>query len=191
MTLLMSASQGMMSQSREHWGIGGGGDSVGEVPWYLDSASLINQSHHPLAIYNNDILIHSRVTSQISGGMDSACVVGFMWSHVHLTSHRGAVTRRWHPVAMDTRCDMEVIILANHVDVENDQKSVVMVTEEMVGTCHLSLSHTHKCNSLCCVWCCPLPNNFLCRNKSSTNTGICFRCVRTQVDTLRASKLWQ
>ena len=52
-----------------------------------------------------------------------------------ISSRRGAVTRRWHPVAMDTRCDMEVIILANHVDVENDQKSVVMVTEEMVGTC--------------------------------------------------------
>ena len=34
---------------------------------------------------------------------------------------------------MDTRCDMEVILVANHVQVQNDQKSIVMVTEEMVN----------------------------------------------------------
>jgi DNA helicase MCM9 len=43
----------------------------------------------------------------------------------------GIVTRRWHPVVMDTRCDMEVILVANHVQVQNDQKSIVMVTEDM------------------------------------------------------------
>lgn len=35
----------------------------------------------------------------------------------------GIVSRRWRPMAEDERCDLEMILLANHIRVNNEQKA--------------------------------------------------------------------
>ncbi|XP_013414481.1 DNA helicase MCM9 [Lingula anatina] len=43
----------------------------------------------------------------------------------------GTVMRRWLPVISDVRCDIEIVLKANHVQVINEQRTNVMVTQEM------------------------------------------------------------
>jgi DNA helicase MCM9 len=43
----------------------------------------------------------------------------------------GVVTRRWKPFAEDERCDLEMILLANFMRVNNEQKFGLGVTEEL------------------------------------------------------------
>ena len=73
---------------------------------------------HVQCTYKNYVCVHT-----------SYCTYVMLYA---IPNFRGIVTRRWHPVVMDTRCDMEVILVANHVQVQNDQKSIIMVTEDMV-----------------------------------------------------------
>ncbi|CAH3157264.1 unnamed protein product [Porites evermanni] len=43
----------------------------------------------------------------------------------------GVVMRRWKPVFVDSRCDLEVVLKANHLSVNNEQRAGVVVTEEL------------------------------------------------------------
>ncbi|XP_029187907.2 DNA helicase MCM9-like [Acropora millepora] len=43
----------------------------------------------------------------------------------------GVVMRRWKPVYADSRCDLELVLKANHVSVNNGQRAGVVVTEEL------------------------------------------------------------
>ncbi|XP_028413182.1 DNA helicase MCM9-like isoform X2 [Dendronephthya gigantea] len=43
----------------------------------------------------------------------------------------GIVMRRWKSVKIDTKCDLEVVVQANHVDVHNEQNGGNIVTDEL------------------------------------------------------------
>ena len=43
----------------------------------------------------------------------------------------GIVMRRWKPVVFDERCDVELFLMANHIQVHNEQRLRVNVTEEL------------------------------------------------------------
>ncbi|XP_038046170.1 DNA helicase MCM9-like [Patiria miniata] len=43
----------------------------------------------------------------------------------------GIVLRRWRPVYVDGKCDVELVLRANHIVVKNDQRGSVTVTDEM------------------------------------------------------------
>ncbi|XP_069133672.1 LOW QUALITY PROTEIN: DNA helicase MCM9-like [Argopecten irradians] len=43
----------------------------------------------------------------------------------------GTVMRRWRSVAVDARCEIEVVMKANHVLVTNEQRNAVLVTQEL------------------------------------------------------------
>lgn len=47
--------------------------------------------------------------------------------------HSGTVRRRWRPSAVDSRCDIEMVLEANHILVTNEQRNSVLVTQELVG----------------------------------------------------------
>ena len=46
---------------------------------------------------------------------------------------RGVVRRRWRPLTSDVQCAVELALEANHVTVNNEQKSGVTITEEVVN----------------------------------------------------------
>lgn len=39
--------------------------------------------------------------------------------------------RRWKPLSSGVRCDIELVLSANHLEVCNDQRSAVLVTQEV------------------------------------------------------------
>lgn len=41
------------------------------------------------------------------------------------------VMRRWKPVYHEERCDVEIVLLANHVRINNEQKLGIGMTSEM------------------------------------------------------------
>lgn len=41
--------------------------------------------------------------------------------------------RRWQSVAMDTKCELELALKCNHIQVHNEQTKVCTVTDEMVS----------------------------------------------------------
>ncbi|KAH9495874.1 DNA helicase mcm9 [Bulinus truncatus] len=43
----------------------------------------------------------------------------------------GTVRQRWHPSILDVKCDIEIVLHANHVLVTNEQRSNVIVTKEL------------------------------------------------------------
>lgn len=43
----------------------------------------------------------------------------------------GTVLRRWRPLSAGTRCDIDLVVQANHLQVCNDQRSSVLVTQEI------------------------------------------------------------
>ncbi|XP_022099794.1 DNA helicase MCM9-like [Acanthaster planci] len=43
----------------------------------------------------------------------------------------GIVLRRWRPVNVDGKCDVELVLRANHIAVKNDQRGTITVTDEM------------------------------------------------------------
>jgi hypothetical protein len=47
--------------------------------------------------------------------------------------YSGVVLRRWKPLVADVRADIELVVLANHVQVTNEQKTNVLLTKELVG----------------------------------------------------------
>ena len=49
-----------------------------------------------------------------------------------ILSFSGTVRQRWKPVSEETKCDIEIVLQANHVLVTNEQRSRVMVTQELV-----------------------------------------------------------
>lgn len=40
--------------------------------------------------------------------------------------------RRWRPSNPDVRCDIELFIKANHIQVTNEKRSTILITKEMV-----------------------------------------------------------
>ena len=48
------------------------------------------------------------------------------------TQHSGVVTRRWRTLTSDMSCDIELALLANHIQVNNEQRAGISLTEEMV-----------------------------------------------------------
>ena len=51
--------------------------------------------------------------------------------NVHI--FRGVVRRRWQPLSVDSTCDVKLALEVNHVTVNNEQKSGITITDEMVG----------------------------------------------------------
>ncbi len=45
---------------------------------------------------------------------------------------RGVVMRRWRPLTSDLQCNLEIALWANHIQVLNEEKSALSITEEMV-----------------------------------------------------------
>ncbi len=45
---------------------------------------------------------------------------------------RGVVMRRWRPLTSDLQCNLEIALWANHIQVLNEEKSGLSITEEMV-----------------------------------------------------------
>lgn len=43
----------------------------------------------------------------------------------------GVVSRRWQTLGIDSRCDIEIVLRANHVTVNNEQRSSVLVTSDL------------------------------------------------------------
>ncbi|XP_060074064.1 DNA helicase MCM9-like [Ylistrum balloti] len=43
----------------------------------------------------------------------------------------GTVLRRWRPVTADARCEIEIVLKANHVLVTNEQRNTVLITQEV------------------------------------------------------------
>ncbi|CAL1548313.1 unnamed protein product, partial [Lymnaea stagnalis] len=43
----------------------------------------------------------------------------------------GTVRQRWRPAMMDAKCDLEIVLQANHILVTNEQRSHVMITQEL------------------------------------------------------------
>ena len=53
----------------------------------------------------------------------------------------GVVMQRWRPTVQDTRCDLEVVLWANHVQVTNEQKTSVLLTPELVRGDKIKANH--------------------------------------------------
>jgi len=45
----------------------------------------------------------------------------------------GVVLRRWKALVADTRADIDLVVLANHVQVINEQRTNVLLTKELVS----------------------------------------------------------
>lgn len=43
----------------------------------------------------------------------------------------GVVMQRWKPLFVDTRCDLEIVLKANYIAVNNEQPSGVIINEEV------------------------------------------------------------
>lgn len=46
--------------------------------------------------------------------------------------YSGIIRQRWRPLTSDMSCDIELALQANHIQVNNEQRSSVSLTEEMV-----------------------------------------------------------
>ena len=44
----------------------------------------------------------------------------------------GTIKRRWRPSSVDSRCDIEVVMKANHILVTNEQRNSVVVNQDLV-----------------------------------------------------------
>jgi len=56
----------------------------------------------------------------------------------------GVVLRRWMPLVADTRASIDLVIVANHVQVINEQRTNVLLTKELVsGTRLLAVSFVY------------------------------------------------
>ena len=44
----------------------------------------------------------------------------------------GVVSRRWRQAGQDARCDIDIVIRANHIQVTNEQRTNVLLTQEQV-----------------------------------------------------------
>jgi len=47
--------------------------------------------------------------------------------------YSGTVLRRWMPLVADSRANIDLVILANHVQVINEQRTTVLLTKELVS----------------------------------------------------------
>ena len=45
----------------------------------------------------------------------------------------GTVCQRWRPLSEESKCDIEIVLRANHVLVTNEQRSRVLITQELVS----------------------------------------------------------
>ena len=52
----------------------------------------------------------------------------------------GTVLRRWRNLSADAKCDIEIVVKANCVLVTNEQRSNVLVTQELVSDLNVFLS---------------------------------------------------
>ena len=43
----------------------------------------------------------------------------------------GVVLRRWKPTNVESKCEVELVLKANHVQVQNEQRGVFLATDEM------------------------------------------------------------
>ena len=56
----------------------------------------------------------------------------------------GTVCQRWRPLSEESKCDIEIVLRANHVLVTNEQRSRVLITQELVsGDMQLFLLHNN------------------------------------------------
>jgi DNA helicase MCM9 len=44
---------------------------------------------------------------------------------------RGSVIRRWRPLMVTERADIEIVLVANHVKVHNEQRSNSLLTDDL------------------------------------------------------------
>ena len=59
---------------------------------------------------------------------------------IFFPSHRGVVRRRWRPLTSDVPCNVELALEANHVFINNEQKSGVTITDEIVSTLYIAIA---------------------------------------------------
>ena len=52
---------------------------------------------------------------------------------IEICFHSGVVLRRWRTMSADAKCDIEIVVKANCVLVTNEQRSNVLVTQELVS----------------------------------------------------------
>ena len=62
----------------------------------------------------------------------------------------GVVLRRWMPLVADTRASIDLVIVANHVQVINEQRTNVLLTKELVSGTRL-LAVSSVCQQHCRV----------------------------------------
>ena len=43
----------------------------------------------------------------------------------------GVVLRRWRSTNVETKCEVELVLKANHIQVQNEQRGIVMATDEL------------------------------------------------------------
>ena len=57
--------------------------------------------------------------------------------------------RRWRPLTSDLQCSLEIALWANHIQVLNEEKSALSVTEEMVSNRTLFMGRLSIIQRLC------------------------------------------
>lgn len=61
--------------------------------------------------------------------------------------YSGTVLRRWMPLVADSRANIDLVILANHVQVINEQRTTVLLTKELVSCSWVFVSYI--CQPIC------------------------------------------
>ena len=65
----------------------------------------------------------------------------------------GTVLQRWRSLAADAKCDIEIVVKANCVLVTNEQRSNVLVTQELVSITLLrTMDHSVKFDTIKSGW---------------------------------------
>ena len=60
---------------------------------------------------------------------------------------RGTLLTRWKPVYADNRCDIDLALRANHIQVTNEQRAHTLLTDELVSS-NSDLSTDNELNFL-------------------------------------------
>src|SRR5262249_51252901 len=91
------------------------------------------------------------------------CICGSLHAAHGQGLFRGVVVRRWRSAYNGNRCDIELVLMANHVVVHNDQSLYVNVTDELRAEfdrfweAHRQKPMTGMCSAMIwepsCSWC--------------------------------------
>lgn len=71
------------------------------------------------------------VIGTVGNNVCQMVILGFLFYTVG-DFFSGTVCQRWRPVSEESKCDIEIVLRANHVLVTNEQRSRVLITQELV-----------------------------------------------------------